>query len=163
MKPLLTEQLPIRIAAPRPVGPVSAKSKTPGAPEVSILAETSDLASDGIRSGVFPLIIAVEQGVIKGVNTTRGAGTRLVVVGDSDFLDDSMIDSVANHYFASLTIDWLLERPEVLLNGVTARPIREYKLVLSGSQLFALRWLFLAGLPGAVLAFGTLVWLRRRR
>lgn len=163
MKPLHTEQLPIRIAAPRPVFTSSNKSKTPGAPEVSILAETSDVASDGMRTGVFPLIVAVEQGVIKGVNTTRGGGTRLVIAGDSDFLDDSMIDSVANHYFAGLAIDWLLERPEVLLNGVTARPIREYKLVLSGSQLFALRWLFLAGLPGAVLAFGTLVWLRRRR
>lgn len=163
MKPLLTEQLPIRIAAPRPVFALSSKSKTPGAPEVSILAETSDIASDGMKSGVFPLIVAVEQGVIKGVNTTRGGGTRLVVVGDSDFLDDSMIDSVANHYFASLAVDWLLERPEVLLSGVTSRPIREYKLVLSGSQLLALQWLFLAGLPGAVLAFGTLVWLRRRR
>lgn len=163
MKPLLTEQLPIRIAAPRPVIPISGKSKTPGAPEVSILAETSDVASDGLKSGVFPLIVAIEQGVIKGVNTTRGGGTRLVVAGDADFLDDSMIDSVGNHYFASLAVDWLLERPEVLLNGVTARPIREYKLVLSGSQLFALQWLFLAGLPGTVLVFGTLVWLRRRR
>ena len=74
-----------------------------------------------------------------------------------------MIDSVANHYFASLAVDWLLERPEVLLNGVTARPIREYKLILSGSQMFALQWLFLAGLPGCVLALGGLVWLRRRR
>jgi hypothetical protein len=163
MKPLLTEQLPIRIAAPRPIVASSNKSKTPGAPEVSILAETSDVASDGIRTGVFALIVAVEQNVIKGVNTTRGGGTRLVVAGDSDFLDDSMIDSVANHYFASLAADWLLERPEVLLNGVTAQPIREYKLVLSGSQLFALHWLFLGGLPAAVLAFGTLVWLRRRR
>lgn len=163
MKPLLTEQLPIRIASPRPVYPLSNKSKTPGAAEVSILAETSDVASDGIKTGVFPLIVAVEQGVIKGVNTTRGGGTRLVVVGDSDFLDDSMIDSVANHYFASLAVDWLLERPEVLLSGVTSRPIREYKLVLSGSQLFALQWLFLAGFPATVLAMGTLVWLRRRR
>jgi ABC-type uncharacterized transport system involved in gliding motility auxiliary subunit len=163
MKPLHMERLPIRIAAPRAVFALSNKSKTPGAPEVSILAETSDVASDGMKSGVFALMVAVEQGVIKGVNTTRGGGTRLVVIGDSDFLDDSMIDSVANHYFASLAVDWLLERPEVLLNGVTASPIREYKLVLSGSQMFALQWLFLAGLPAIVLAFGTLVWLRRRR
>jgi hypothetical protein len=87
----------------------------------------------------------------------------MVVAGDADFLDDSMIDSVANHYFASLAVDWLLERPEVLLSGVTARPIREYKLALSGSQMTALRWLFLAGLPGSILIFGSLVWLRRRR
>jgi hypothetical protein len=163
MKPLLTEQLPIRIAAPRPVFALAKKTKAPGAPEVSILAETSDAASDGMTTTNFALMVAVEQGVIKGVNTTRGGGTRLVIAGDSDFLDDSMIDSVANHYFAGLAVDWLLERPEVLLNGVVAQPIREYKLVLSGSQLFALKWLFLGGLPGTVLVFGTLVWLRRRR
>jgi hypothetical protein len=161
MKPLLTEQMPIRIAAPRPV--FVTKSKTPGAPEISVLAETSDVATYGDKRGVFPLIVAVEQGIIKGVNTTRGGGTHMIVVGDADFLDDSMIDSVANHYFASLAVDWLLERPEVLLNGVTAHPIREYKLLMSGSQMFAMQWLFLAGFPGCVLVLGTLVWLRRRR
>ncbi len=163
MKPLLTEQLPIRIASPRAVYPPQKTSKVPGAPQVNVLAETSDLATDGKTAGKFPLMIAVEQGVIKGVNTTRGGGTRMIVVGDADFLDDSMIDSVANHYFASLALDWLLERPEVLLNGVTARPIREYKLILSGSQMMAMQWLFLAGLPGGILVLGSLVWLRRRR
>lgn len=163
MKPLLTEQLPIRIASPRAVFPPQKAAKAPGAPEVNVLAETSDLATDGKTVGKFPLMLAVEQGVIKGVNTTRGGGTRMIVVGDADFLDDSMIDSVANHYFASLALDWLLERPEVLLNGVTARPIREYKLILSGSQMMAMQWLFLAGLPGGILVFGSLVWLRRRR
>jgi len=163
MKPLLTEQMPIRIASPRAVYPPQKTSKAPGAPEVNVLAETSDLASDGKTTGKFPLMLAVEQGVIKGVNTTRGGGTRMIIVGDADFLDDSMIDSVANHYFASLALDWLLERPEVLLNGVTAHPIREYKLILSGSQMMALQWLFLAGLPGGILVLGSLVWLRRRR
>lgn len=163
MKPLLTEQLPIRIAAPRAVYPPQKTSKAPGSPEITVLAETSDMATDGKNVGRFPLMVAVEQGVIKGVNSARGGGTRMIVVGDADFLDDSMIDSVANHYFASLALDWLLERPEVLLNGVTSRPIREYKLLLSGSQMLAMQWLFLAGLPGGILVFGTLVWLRRRR
>ncbi len=162
-KPLLTEQLFIRIASPRAVYPTTGNAKVPGAPEISVLAETSDLATDGRTTGKFPLMVAVEQGVIKGVNTTRGGGTRMIIVGDADFLDDSMIDSVANHYFAGLALDWLLERPEVLLKGVTARPIREYKLILSGSQMVGLQWLFLAGLPGFVIALGALVWLRRRR
>jgi ABC-type uncharacterized transport system involved in gliding motility auxiliary subunit len=162
MKPLLTEQLPIRIASPRAVFPIANNSKIPGAPEISVLAETSDIATDGRSARKFPLMVAVEQG-IKGVNTTRGGSTRMIVVGDADFLDDAMIDSVANHYFASLAVNWLLERPEILLEGISAQPIREYKLILSGSRMFALQWLFLAGLPGCIIAFGTLVWLRRRR
>ena len=111
----------------------------------------------------FPLLAAVEQGVIQGVNSPRGGGTRIVVAGDSDFLDDQVIDSWAgNHYFAGLALNWLLERPQILLHGLGPQPIQEYTLYMTRAQLRALQWLFLAGMPGAVLALGGLVWLRRR-
>jgi hypothetical protein len=106
----------------------------------------------------YLLIAALEQGVINGRD-----GTRLVVAGDADFLDDQMIDSAANHYFASQTLDWLLQRPAALVAEIGPRPITEYTLFLSRSQRTRLRWLFLAAMPGAVLFLGGLVWLRRRR
>jgi hypothetical protein len=59
----------------------------------------------------YLLIAALEQGVINGRD-----GTRMVVAGDADFLDDQMIDSAANHYFASQTLDWLLQRPAALVD-----------------------------------------------
>ena len=56
-----------------------------------------------LRPQSYILVAAIEQGVINGHD-----GTRMVVAGDADFLDDQMIDSAANHYFASQTLDWLL-------------------------------------------------------
>ena len=42
------------------------------------------------------------------------------------------------------------------------RAVTEYKLLMTPVQLRRIRWIFLAGLPGAILALGGLVWLQRR-
>ena len=77
---------------------------------------------------------------------------------------DSVIDSGgANDVFANLTLNWLLDRPEILLSGITARPIQEYRLMITQAQLHTMQWLFLAGIPGSILFMGWLVWLRRRK
>ena len=74
-----------------------------------------------------------------------------------------MIDAcVGNHYFAGLALNWLLDRPTLLLSGLGPQPIQEYSINMTRGQERAVQWLFLCGLPGAVLALGGLVWLRRR-
>ena len=163
--PLASEKLPVLMVLPRPVYKITQQEKVPGAPEVSYLALTSTNGVDEAgNTGVYPLLAAVEQGVINGVNSTRAGGTRMVVAGDSDFLDDHVIDSIAgNRYFAGLALNWLLDRPQVLLAGLGPQPIREYSLYMTQSQVTTVQWLFLGAMPGAVLALGTLVWLRRRR
>jgi ABC-2 type transport system permease protein len=163
--PLASEMTPILMVWPRPVYPNEDHGKIPGAPEVSPLASTSKQGVDtNNHVGVYPLLAAIEQGVIKGVDTPRGVGTRIVVAGDSYFLDDQVIDSaMGNHEFAKLALDWLLQRPTLLIQGLGPRPIRQYSLFLTSAQSSTVRWLFLAGLPGSVLALGGLVWLRRRR
>jgi hypothetical protein len=163
MDPLVSERMPLEMVYPRAVGKMENQAKVPGAPEVTILATTSPSGRDEAKQvGTFPLLVAVEQGVIQGVNTSRNGGTRMVVAGDSDFLDDQVIDSVGNHYFAGYALNWLLERPQFMLSGLGPRPIREYKLYMTPAQSQAVQILFLAALPGAVLALGGLVWLRRR-
>jgi hypothetical protein len=164
VNPLASEQLSMLMVVPRPVYKKTQQTKVPGAPEVSYLALTSTNGVDeGKHVGVYPLIAAVEQGVINGVNSPRAGGTRIVVAGDSDFLDDQVIDSVSgNRYFAGLALNWLLDRPQILLAGLGPQPIREYRLYMTRSQTKTVQWLFLAAMPGAVLALGTLVWLRRR-
>jgi len=114
------------------------------------------------KSGSFPLAVAVEQGKIKGVSAERGA-TRIVVVGDSLCLDNQLLDSAANHYFAGFVANWLLAQPSILLEGLGPRPVREFRLNITDSEFAKVRWIFLAGVPGAILLFGGLVWLRRRR
>jgi len=162
MDSLASEKMPVRMVLPRPVY-VADQAKTPGAPTLTVLAATSPVGmSQARQTGVFPLLVAVEQGGIEGVNSPGGRGTRIVVAGDSDFLDDLVIDSVGNHTFAKLALSWLLQRPQVMLGGLGPRPIKEYKLYMTQAQTQALRWLFLGGLPGGALVLGGLVWLRRR-
>lgn len=111
--------------------------------------------------GSVPLIVAVEQGSLPGVTAERGS-TRLVVAGDSAFLGNEMIAGLANRDFAAHVVNWLLARNE-LLGTLGPRPIREYKLLMTAGQLQTVRWILLAGLPGAVLLLGALVTFRRRK
>ena len=106
------------------------------------------------------LAVAVEKGKIKNVNADRGT-TRIVAVGDSHFLDNQMLDLGGNRDFASMAVNWLLDRSELL--AIQRHPIKEYRLTMTESQLMGLAWLMLAGMPGTVLLLGLLVWVRRRR
>ncbi len=153
------------LVRPRAVGaPEGARSQGADAPrvdEVAFSGPRSRLAGSAGRDPQrFPLIAAVEKGVIKGVTAARGS-TRLVVVGDSFFLANTSIESLANRDFASCAINWLLDRPR-LLGGVGPRPVTEYRLMMTRSQLQSAEWILLGGLPGAVLLLGTAVWMRRR-
>ncbi|MBM3835755.1 MAG: hypothetical protein FJ403_21295 [Verrucomicrobia bacterium] len=113
------------------------------------------------REGQIPLAVAVEKGTIPGISTDRGA-TRIVVVGESGFLANKVIEYEANRDFARNAVNWLLNR-EILLEGIGPHAIKEYKLILSEAEMKTLRRVLLGGFPGATLLCGFLVWLRRRR
>jgi hypothetical protein len=113
------------------------------------------------RRGSLTIAVAVEKGGLREVKSDRGA-TRMVVVGESRFLGNSAIENLANRDFASLAINWLLDR-QMLLGGIGPRPVAEYRLDLTRGQMLKLRLILLAALPGGVLLLGGLVWLRRRR
>jgi hypothetical protein len=169
MRPLVRDHLGVRMLAPHPIYRLPTL-RDPGAPTLTAVAATSalgeELPNDPALAlpGAIPLartnyilIVAIEQNVINGLG-----GTRLVVAGDSDFLDDQLIDSAANHAFAFQSLDWLLQRPGEVDPTIAAQPIKEHTLYMPHSQRAQLRWLFLAAMPGSVLFLGALVWLRRR-
>jgi hypothetical protein len=172
MRALVRAGLKIQMDRPRPIFAYTTNSRGPGAPTLTAVAATSTngmqwpgerawAASNAVPLPLPPytLVAAIEQGVINGHD-----GTRMVVAGDADFLDDQRIDSSAgaNRYFASQTLDWLLSRPEAVMGDIGARPITYYQIYLTQAQTTQLRWLFLAAMPGAALFLGGLVWLRRR-
>jgi len=162
VNPLLDSGLYVR--TPRAVRKLKLGTPAADAPRVEELAFTGPraVAGDPRSPQQFPLIVAVEQGPIQGVLTERGA-TRIVVAGDSHFLADGWIDSTAgNRDFAGYAINWLLNRAQ-LLQGIGPRPVTEFKIVMSNSQLLRAQWVLLALLPGGVLMVGGLVWLRRRK
>ena len=149
---------------PRSVGQLKVRAQTADAPRVEELASSgpgSFALGDVAHKRPFPLMVAVEKGAIKDVITERGS-TRMVVVGDSLFLGNHQIDSGANRDFAANAVNWLLERTQ-LLEGLGPRPIQEQRVVMTRAQLHHAQWVLLAGLPGAALFLGGLVWLRRRK
>jgi len=164
----------LHLVLPRSVGPTLARGADAAKVEPLALSSEEARVLTDIRSGPVaresatdvtgtnvPLIVAVEQGTVPGVSAERGS-TRMVIAGDSRFLDNEMIASVANRDFAGHVINWLLARNE-LLGTLGPRPIKEYKLLMTAGQLQSARWILLAGLPSAVLLLGGLVWFRRRR
>ncbi|MEO5802743.1 MAG: Gldg family protein [Verrucomicrobiota bacterium] len=175
LKSIVAEGMRIYLISPRTVFfKPSTNTQTADAPHVEKLAATSTnaaglykiLNANGTpeareQRGSFPVIVSVEHGSIKNVSTERGV-TRILVLGDSQCFNNQNIDTEANHYFANAAINWLVDRPQMLLAGIGPRPIKEYKLMLTTDQSKKLRWILLAGMPGSVLLFGGLVWLRRR-
>jgi LPXTG-motif cell wall-anchored protein len=115
---------------------------------------------DSSRKQARSLAVAVERGAIPGVDVRDT--TRIVAVGDSIFLANHQIDSAGNRDFADYAINWLLDRTQ-MLGGLGPRPLDEYRLIMTSSQLQQAQWLLLVGMPGALLALGSLVWLRRRK
>jgi hypothetical protein len=157
---------------PRSIEKAKASGSSADAPQVETLAMTSEngrvitqirkgelYTSASDKTGSIPLMAAVEKGALRGV-TDRGA-TRIVAVGDSIFMGNETIDKVGNYEFANLAINWLLARNE-LIGALGPRPIREYKLTMTRSEMTSLRWGLLGGMPGGVLLLGAIVWFRRR-
>lgn len=172
-KTMFTEGLRVQLVLPRSVTPALDAARSADAPKAEILAATGtnavghfvvkskDKVDTREQTGAFGLIAAVEQGGIKGVSADRGS-TRIIVIGDSLCFNNQLLDSAANHYFAGFAVNWLLAQPTILLEGLGPRPIKEYKFTMSTAEMRKVRWVLMAGMPGAVLAFGALVWLRRR-
>lgn len=157
----------LEMILPRSIGKLNASKPSPEAPTVEELAltgehaEIHDTLGDAFKPAgrKVPLVVAVEKGGAKGVFPERST-TRIVVVGDSMFLDNQLIDLADNRNFARYAINWLLDQRQLMQVGPHA--VTEYKLMMTRTQMTSIRWIFLAGMPGAILAFGGLVWLRRR-
>lgn len=139
----------------------------PGASRAADTAKVVELAfttergkEAGRNSGAVPLMVAVEKGTIPGVSADTGS-TRLVVVGDSLFLVNAMIEFDANRDFESLAVNWLLDRTQLLAIG--PRPVHEYRISLTQSQMNAARWILLGVMPGIVLLAGLIVRVGRRK
>ncbi len=158
-------QLALQMVLPLPISQVDWKKPPANAPKVDELAFSS-LQSKLTRESTlaprsYPLMAAIEQKSAAGVANTRGT-TRIVVTGDSFFLDNQMINAGANRDFAGYAANWLLDRT-ILLEGIGPRSVTEFRLAMTQTQLLNVRWLLLAALPGGVLVFGGLVWLVRRK
>ncbi|HVU26719.1 MAG TPA: GldG family protein [Verrucomicrobiae bacterium] len=155
----------LELILPRTISEIERKNPPANAPQVEELAFSSPASVLAGESALpprsYPLMAAVEQKPSAGVANVRGA-TRMVVVGDSFFLDNQVIDAGVNRDFLGYAVNWLLDRT-TLLKGIGPQPVTEFRLTLTQTQRQNINWLLLGALPGAVLLLGGLVWLVRRK
>ncbi len=111
-----------------------------------------------------PLVFgwALEKGSIQDQRMQVRSLSRMVVVGNADFLrDETLLQGAPELDFALLSINWLTDREQLL-----AIPIKEphtYVLRLRPGQLTRIVFLVVVGLPLMAAAFGIAIWVVRRR
>ncbi|MBU1693365.1 MAG: GldG family protein [Verrucomicrobia bacterium] len=110
------------------------------------------------RPGPVPVAVAVEKGPLPGIDV-QIRPTRLVIIGDSDFVANGVMTGANADFFLS-ALNWLLEREELM--AIAAKPVEDNRLIMTATQLRTLFWIVMAGLPALPALLGTLVWWRRR-
>jgi hypothetical protein len=164
VNPLMDSKL--EMILPRPVGSKTDPNAAPDAPTVTWLAASSEnsvLSGErGAQPRNYPLMVSVEGSSANKGAPNPASNLRMVVIGDSMFLDNKFIEAGANRDFAGYAANWLLDRP-LLLEGIGPSKVHEYRLLMTKTQLRDVRWLLIGAFPVAVLAMGGLVWLRRRK
>jgi hypothetical protein len=110
-------------------------------------------------AGPLDLGLAVQ---VRGADSAQKPGGRLIVTGDSDFLQAAALESpeLANFHLASAFTGWLTER-EALIE-IPPKKVKGGAIMFTQEDLTAL--LFRVGvlLPGAALLLGVAVWFNRR-
>lgn len=87
--------------------------------------------------------------------------TRLVVIGDSDFVANAQLQNVGNLDLALGAIHWLVAQEQLI--GIGPKPLESIKLNLSAAQMHGMLWLSLGALPGLSVLLGIGVWWLRRQ
>ena len=115
-----------------------------------------------------PVTLAVATKVLKaapsepGVDLQAQPGGRLLVVGDTDFLQGPLLDTpaLANLDFASAMIGYTAEREALI--AIAPKKVKGGNLALTQEDLMALFFRVTVLMPGAALLLGIGVWLSRR-
>ena len=109
-------------------------------------------------AGPVPVAAAAER---RPAGEGGGAPTRLIVVGDSEFLVNAQLANGGNEDFALGAVYWLTQQEQLI--GIGPKRIESGKLHLTRGQLTALFQFGFLGLPGLFALLGIGMWWLRRR
>jgi hypothetical protein len=109
-----------------------------------------------------PASVALATQLKPANSVSKARGGRLIVIGDSDFLQTPLLTApeLSNFEFASAAIGWLAERPALI--DIPPKKIKSGNIVFSQEDLWALFFRVAVLLPAAALILGVAVWLNRR-
>lgn len=167
----------VQFILPRSVEPLVAEEgdQADDRPVVEALTLTSDKSwsetqvedpnaqfneNTGDRKGPFALSVAVERGAAQKMLDVQIEPSRMVVIGDSDFVSNGGLVGGNQDLFMS-ALNWLLDREELM--AIAPKPIEEVRLSLTKKQLNKLTWIAVGGIPALAVIAGLLVWFRRRK
>ena len=88
-------------------------------------------------------------------------GFKIVVVGDSDFISNTYLNLSGNKDLALNIISWLTAEKDLI--SIPPKKTATQPLVLSRTQAQVIFWLPVVAVPLSILAFGFIVYLRRRK
>lgn len=111
--------------------------------------------------GPVSIAVAVEQTALSSTESASPASTRLVVIGDSDFVTNTQLNNVGNLDFALGGAHWLIGQEQLI--SISPKTLETIKVSLTGGQLLGLFWLSIAGIPLLFGSLGVLMWWVRRR
>ena len=171
---LQKESLPVRLLLPRTVStlpesdPLAAKQKMQPLIQTGqkgnayrnfLNNETDSNPVLEAGPGSLPVAAVVERDTLAELKTDDLA--RIIVIGDSLFLSNQMIDKEGNRELAWHCVNWLLDRSN-LLNTIGSRPVKTYRFEFKSNEFSRLAVILIGIMPAGTLAIGILVWLRRR-
>ncbi|MBN2162174.1 MAG: GldG family protein [Pontiellaceae bacterium] len=112
------------------------------------------------RLGPIFLGLAVERGAAQDQLDVQIDPSRMVVIGDSDFVSNGNMVLGNSRLFMN-SMNWLLDRDEKL--PIAPKPVEKVRLGLTMGQLRMMGWINLAAIPGIAVGLGLLIWSRRRK
>lgn len=161
----LLEGLPVVFPVVRSVVPAD---PLPEGVKAEVLVETSpdgwgetNLAALETRVERDDRDVAGPVSLALAVEASDGRKTRVVVVGDADFVSSGGIANAANLYLATSAVNWLLERESLI--SIPPKSTDQVAVTLSRTDIGRLSAFVLLVLPLTAIGLGIAVWLRRRR
>ncbi len=160
---------------PRSVEPAPAPNDAPlpaDSPRTTVLARSSpeswaesDLEQKPMRfdamrdrRGPISIAVAAERGAAPDLDMNLRP-SRLVVIGDTDFLSNGALSGGNADFFLS-ALNWLLEREALM--AIAPKPIDDIRLVITREQLARVFWTVVVIVPGLIGVLGVGVWWQRR-
>jgi hypothetical protein len=106
--------------------------------------------------------ITLEKGAIKDTRVQLHSSSRMIVLGNADFLrNESLSESPPDVDFILMSINWLADREQLV--AIAPKAARTFTLNLSDGQMNEIVLLTVAGIPLLVGLLGLGVWSIRRR
>ncbi len=128
--------------------------------EIDLTTETFQFDEEVDLKGPVSIGVAIEAKSDK-VGDKPLKNTRIVVMGDSEFIANGQITNLANGSLLLNIVNWLTRREKLIAIG--PKMPEQTRVRLNAAQMNHIFWFVMLGLPALSILLGIAVWWRRRR